>query len=142
MKFWRVEDINGVGLHQKVVEGGDPDFDIPFPSAFNRATMLDWHAYDNDLAAHRPPDDDVRLMSELEKTGKDISEFIFVFTSPRQMREYLYRDSWISKLNEFGMIVSVFYETEGVVVGDTQALLPKHACRLETYPIGEYFGVR
>lgn len=140
MKFWRVEDAEGVGMHRKLVEAYDEERHVLAPSAFNLATA-ERYPYDDDLAAQCPPEDDARLMAELAVTGKEMAEYIFAFSHVRQMRDYLHRDSWIRKLDEFGMLVSTYWVTEGVVMGDTQALIPKESRPLLSWPIGEYFGV-
>jgi hypothetical protein len=140
MKVWRVEDADGVGMHSKLVAAYDPDYDLRVPTAFNMA-ISDWCPFDDDVRAQVPPDDDERLQVELARTGQPLSEYLFGFASARQMREYLYRDSWILRLESFGMFVSIYWVEDGAVIGDHQVLLPKGLAPLDQYRIGVYFGL-
>jgi len=140
MKVWRIEDADGVGMHSKLVAAYDPDHNLMVPTAFNMA-ISDWCPFDDDVRAQVPPDDDERLQVELARTGQPLSEYLFGFASARQMREYLYRDSWILRLESFGMLVSIYWVESGAVVGDHQVLIPKGLAPLDQYRIGVYFGL-
>ena len=140
MKLWRVEDIHGVGLHSKLVADHDPEYDLITPTAFNMA-ITDWCPFDDDMRAQVPPEDDEQLMRELARTGAELANHLFAFKSARQMRDYLYRDSWILKLHEFEMYVSVYWVEDGSLVGDHQVLMPKGLKPLERWRIGHYFGL-
>lgn len=140
MKVWRVEDAHGVGMHSKIVADYDADYDLIVPTAFNLA-ITDWCPFDDDVQAQVPPDDDARLLRELTATGRDISDYLFGFVSARQMRDYLYRDSWIQKLHSFGMYVSLYWVPDGALVGDHQVLIPKGLAPVDQWKIGVYFGV-
>lgn len=141
MKVWRVEDINGVGLHSKLVAPHDEEYDLIAPTAFNLAVYSDWCPYDDDLGAHPPPDKDISLQRHLAEANAEVRDYLFAFSSPQQMRSYLYRDSWVLKLDEFDMYVAVYWVDSGVVAGDYQVLIPKGLAPLERYRIGYYFGL-
>lgn len=141
MKVWRVEDAHGVGLHTKLVAPYNEEYDLIVPTAFNQAAYSDWHPFDNDLAAHPPPEDDTQLTAELARSGLGMADHFFGFKSARQMREYLYRDSWLMKLDEFDMFVSLYWVEEGLLVGDNQVLMPKGLVPCESHRIGYYFGL-
>ena len=139
MIVWRVEDEEGVGMHRKLVADYDED-ELIIPSAFNMATHFDWCAYDTDLRAHTPPDEDEQLMAALG--ARPIDGFLFGFSSAKQMRDWLYKDAWILRLDAFGMRVAKYWlEPEEVVVGSTQVLIPVGKKALQTHGIAEYFGM-
>lgn len=141
MKLWRVEDRDGIGMHSKLVAPYDEEYDLFCPSAFNQAILVDWCPFDDDLGAHPPPEDDFLLQQNLANSSASMEDYLFSFSSAQQMRKYLYKDTWIKRLDEFGMQVSVYWVDEGAILGEHQVLIPKGIAPLERYPIGEYFGL-
>lgn len=141
MKVWRVEDANGIGLHSKMV-GEYNELDLISPTAFNLAIYSDWCAFDDDLRVHIPPEEDKLLQKNLKKNNTNITDYLFGFDSPQKMRNYLYKDSWIKLLEQYGMQVALYWVDSGTILGKHQTLIPKNVKPVEKTPIGEYFGIK
>lgn len=141
MKVWRIEDTDGIGLHSKMV-GKYNELDLISPTAFNVAVYSDWCQFDDDLMAHVPPEKDSLLQESLKKEKIKIEDYLFGFETPRKMRDYLYKDSWIKVLNEYEMQVALYWVEEGVIMGNNQVLIPKNLKPLEKIRIAEYFGIK
>lgn len=142
MKVWRIEDKEAIGLHNKIVGDYDPEKDLITPTAFNLAIYSDWCQFDDDLMAHVPPEKDNLLQTNLKKTGVELSDYLFGFDHPRKMRNYLYKDSWIKLLDQYGMFVALYWVDSGAIKGKYQTLIPKGLKPLETTPIADYFGIK
>lgn len=69
----------------------------------------------------------------------DSPSFIFGFSSPEQLRNWIYQDEWIAALSAAGYHLSIY--RGDVRHGHTQAVIDKNTAELlDSYDLVEFFG--
>jgi len=86
---------------------------------------------------HPIPQDDTMLMNALREggglckwSGAIYGRYVFGFSSVAQLRNWIYKDSWIQALSDEGMFLSV-YDGE-TYFGNTQAVINYKTAKLVT----------
>lgn len=139
MLIYRIEDADGGGLYR-----GDNSFQNPVTSSSSDR--------------HPLPNDDSRLMDSISfRMDLDLGpderyqhwtyfledEFIFGFASVEQMRNWVYNDEWLVKLDTVGFYLTVYDMPEHhVCVGNTQAVFRRHeALSNRRYTMAQFFNL-
>lgn len=97
-----------------------------------------------DEAKHPTPRNDSLLIMNMEASGldtnsEDVYEYRFGFSSLEQLRNWIYRDSWLIGLHDIGLVITEYCcEDKDVLVGHTQAIF-KGSLYRKSYSIKKYF---
>jgi hypothetical protein len=115
MKFWRLENNDGIGVYHHVTNDGENI----------GKELADSFSHFNKRNHPMPYKDSLFLSNFLKKVGQSKqTKFIFGFDSPRQLLNWFYDEHLLLTIGNKGIFVSV-YESDNIIKGNTQAAIPK-----------------
>jgi hypothetical protein len=139
MLIYRIEDEDAGGPYR----GNNSD-----KNPFGSATASDRHPLPADDSLLQ---DSIRFRMERDLDDVDDChwssflecEFIFGFASVEQMRNWVYNDTWLTRMDDNGFFLSVFDVPEDhICIGNTQAVFRRnHAISIRRYTMAEFFNL-
>lgn len=143
IQILRIEDVNGGGLYR----GENRD---------NNPLVLDDGELFFGSDKHPIPWDDSRLMASYELADQRskyesadgvsscyLHDYHYGFSSPEQMRSWIYKDQWLKDMGPNGFRLAVFEMDErDVLLGNTQAcFLRENAKTVTFHDAAEFFNL-
>jgi hypothetical protein len=99
------------------------------------------HQMQGNSTGHPGPFDDALLVTGMFAEGflphRIPREYVFGFESEKQLRRWIYKDSWLQGLHDEGMVLALI-EVDDYVIGHTQAIF-KRTANVEIHSIKDYF---